>query len=176
MREPENAVVAAVGLGGDADTIGSMCGAICGALYGRVWIPARWFDAIENDSEHGRDYAVDLAAKLALLDLHLPLKCVVNGGRAAITAAAAADDADDGDAHAGGGGDGGVISTSSWTDDRGGASPATCRRESEEARGSAAYKSVEKAYSQYQSPNPVDRAAGSSLREFAAAAIKSKKF
>ena len=162
MREPENAVVAAVGLGGDADTIGSMCGALCGALYGRIWIPARWFDAIENDGEHGRDYAVDLAAKLAELDLHAPLKCAVNGSHAAA--------ADDDDAAAGG-----VSSTSSWTDDRGGASPATCRRESEAARGSAAYKAVEKAYSQYRSPNPIERAAGSSLREFAAAAIKSKE-
>ena len=72
--EPENAMVAAVGLGGDANTIGSICGAMCGALHGKAWIPARWFDRIENDGAYGRDYVVDIAAELAELGLLVPLK------------------------------------------------------------------------------------------------------
>lgn len=53
-------------MGGDADIIG--------ALHGREWIPGRWFDYIEANSEanlgRGRDFAIDLAKKLAAMDLN----------------------------------------------------------------------------------------------------------
>jgi poly(ADP-ribose) glycohydrolase ARH3 len=43
----ENAITYAVSLGGDADTIGSMCGAIAGACYGIESLPERW-NKLEN--------------------------------------------------------------------------------------------------------------------------------
>jgi poly(ADP-ribose) glycohydrolase ARH3 len=55
----ESAVSYAVGLGGDADTLGSMTGAIAGACYGIEGIPARWVDEVEN-----REYIEGLARKL----------------------------------------------------------------------------------------------------------------
>ena len=42
----EEAVVAAVNLGGDADTQGVVTGALAGALYGVETIPQRWLDAL----------------------------------------------------------------------------------------------------------------------------------
>lgn len=157
--------MAAVGLGGDADTVGSMCGQLCGALHGSTWIPTRWYDAIEN-GEHGRDYAIGLVAELSALDLHdVPLNCVVGAGAGA-----------GGSGGSGGNGDGAMISSSgggasasSSTYGRDGSSPATCRRESEAARESEAYKSVVAANMRSLSSNPVESAAGSSPREFAAA-------
>ncbi|MGB5552617.1 MAG: ADP-ribosylglycohydrolase family protein, partial [Thermoanaerobaculia bacterium] len=44
------AVVEAVALGGDTDSIGAMTGAIAGATYGASAIPPAWFDALEEDS------------------------------------------------------------------------------------------------------------------------------
>jgi len=44
----EEAVVYAVSLGGDADTIGAMTGAIAGACWGIEAIPQRWRDKLEN--------------------------------------------------------------------------------------------------------------------------------
>lgn len=38
----EDAVVSAVNLGGDADTVAAVCGGMAGALYGIQCIPARW--------------------------------------------------------------------------------------------------------------------------------------
>ncbi len=55
----EKAVVYAVSLGGDADTIGAMTGAIAGACYGIECIPVEWRDKIEN-----RHYIDQLAIKL----------------------------------------------------------------------------------------------------------------
>jgi poly(ADP-ribose) glycohydrolase ARH3 len=43
-----NAVLSAVSLGGDADTIGSMTGAIAGACYGVEGIPSQWRETLEN--------------------------------------------------------------------------------------------------------------------------------
>jgi poly(ADP-ribose) glycohydrolase ARH3 len=57
-----------VGLGGDTDTIGAMAGALVGALHGSSWIPARWFDNIEN-GVHGRDEMLALARRLAKIDI-----------------------------------------------------------------------------------------------------------
>jgi poly(ADP-ribose) glycohydrolase ARH3 len=59
-----NAVLYAVKLGGDTDTIGAMCGAISGAYHGIEAIPPRWLNALENGM-YGRDYALDLAGQLA---------------------------------------------------------------------------------------------------------------
>jgi len=67
-RTPEECIIRAVGFGGDTDTIGAMAGALVGALHGTAWIPARWYDAIEN-GERGRAEIVTLARRLARLDL-----------------------------------------------------------------------------------------------------------
>ena len=55
----EEVVVAAVNLGGDADTIGAVAGALAGARYGASAIPERWLGVL-----HGRDELIDLADRL----------------------------------------------------------------------------------------------------------------
>lgn len=60
----EEAVVYAVSLGGDADTIGAMAGAIAGALHGVEAVPSSWWDALENGRD-GRDDVVELGRRLA---------------------------------------------------------------------------------------------------------------
>jgi len=55
----KEAVVYAVSLGGDTDTIGAMTGAIAGAFWGIEGIPAEWVKNIEN-----ADYIKELARKL----------------------------------------------------------------------------------------------------------------
>ncbi|MBP5543075.1 MAG: ADP-ribosylglycohydrolase family protein [Kiritimatiellae bacterium] len=47
----EDALIAAVNLGGDADSIGAVCGQLAGAKYGLSAIPERWLHAIKD---HGR--------------------------------------------------------------------------------------------------------------------------
>lgn len=59
----KNAVVYAVSLGGDTDTIGAMTGAIAGAFHGVNAIPTSWMEAMENGLK-GRDYVRDMAALL----------------------------------------------------------------------------------------------------------------
>lgn len=59
----EDAVVYAVSLGGDTDTIGAMTGAISGGFYGRKAIPERWVSKLENTPK-GKDYIESLAVKL----------------------------------------------------------------------------------------------------------------
>ena len=44
----EDALVAAVNLGGDADSIGAVCGQLAGAKYGLDAIPKRWLAAIKD--------------------------------------------------------------------------------------------------------------------------------
>lgn len=44
----EEAIVAAVNLGGDADTVGAVAGQIAGARYGLAAIPARWTSALAS--------------------------------------------------------------------------------------------------------------------------------
>ena len=44
----EDALVAAVNLGGDSDTIGAVCGQVAGAYYGFDAIPDRWVKAIKT--------------------------------------------------------------------------------------------------------------------------------
>ena len=65
---PEECLIRAVNFGGDTDTIGAMAGAQLGSLYGSEWIPSRWYNQIEN-KRHGRDFMIDLAKKLARLDI-----------------------------------------------------------------------------------------------------------
>jgi poly(ADP-ribose) glycohydrolase ARH3 len=59
----EEAVVYAVGLGGDTDTIGAMAGALSGAYLGASQIPARWLEALE-EGKHGKSYIDQLAHEL----------------------------------------------------------------------------------------------------------------
>ncbi len=59
----EHAVVYAVMLGGDTDTIGAMTGAIAGALHGIEAIPVEWYEGLENSAK-GRDYVRTLSARL----------------------------------------------------------------------------------------------------------------
>lgn len=59
----KDAVVYAVSLGGDTDTIGAMTGAIAGAFHGVEGIPTEWLNALEN-GEKGRDYVWQLAETL----------------------------------------------------------------------------------------------------------------
>ena len=47
-RDFKSAVIYAVSLGGDADTIGAMTGAIAGACYGIEGIPSQWRETVEN--------------------------------------------------------------------------------------------------------------------------------
>jgi len=44
----EEALVTAVNLGGDADTVGAVCGALAGADFGLSGIPSRWLEALEG--------------------------------------------------------------------------------------------------------------------------------
>jgi poly(ADP-ribose) glycohydrolase ARH3 len=67
----EEAVVYAVNLGGDADTLGAMTGAIAGAYHGEDAIPARWLDALEGGAK-GRDHVRALARRLAAFACGLP--------------------------------------------------------------------------------------------------------
>ncbi|MEN9506179.1 MAG: hypothetical protein RI958_2105 [Actinomycetota bacterium] len=52
----EDAVVAAVNLGGDADTVGCVTGALAGAVHGVQQIPSRWATYVNGsiDTPHGR--------------------------------------------------------------------------------------------------------------------------
>jgi poly(ADP-ribose) glycohydrolase ARH3 len=59
----EEAVINAIALGGDTDSIGAMTGSMAGALHGVRAIPARWLSCLEN-GPRGRDYAVLLAERL----------------------------------------------------------------------------------------------------------------
>lgn len=60
----EEAVVYAVSVGGDTDTIGAMAGAIAGGLHGVDAVPDRWWEALE-DATRGRDHVVELGERLA---------------------------------------------------------------------------------------------------------------
>jgi len=58
-RDLEQAVVLAVSLGGDTDTLGAMAGALAGAYWGLAAVPARWLGALENQ-KGGRDEVLAL--------------------------------------------------------------------------------------------------------------------
>jgi len=55
----EQAILAAVNLGGDADTVGACCGALAGAYWGLEAIPRRWCSELE-----GYEGLVELAGKV----------------------------------------------------------------------------------------------------------------
>lgn len=58
-RGPEMAILAAVNLGGDADTVGACCGALAGACWGHEALPVRWRRDLE-----GHDRLVRLAERV----------------------------------------------------------------------------------------------------------------
>jgi ADP-ribosyl-[dinitrogen reductase] hydrolase len=60
----EDAIVAAVNLGDDADTTGAVAGALAGARWGYSAIPQRWLDVL-----HGREELEALADRLLELSL-----------------------------------------------------------------------------------------------------------
>jgi ADP-ribosylglycohydrolase len=55
----ETAVIEAVNLGGDSDTIGAVAGQLAGAVFGASTIPARWLDPLVS-----RERLVELAGRL----------------------------------------------------------------------------------------------------------------
>ncbi len=55
----EHAILSAINLGGDADTVGACTGALAGAYWGIDAIPCRWYSALE-----GHDELVLLAERL----------------------------------------------------------------------------------------------------------------
>ncbi|KMY66473.1 hypothetical protein AAU61_14990 [Desulfocarbo indianensis] len=58
----EQAIVLAVSLGGDTDTIGAMAGALAGAYWGLDALPAAWLNGLEN-GDQGRDYVLSLCPR-----------------------------------------------------------------------------------------------------------------
>lgn len=58
-----DAVTYAIGLGGDADTLGAMTGAIAGAYGGLNAVPKEWLELMEN-KEKGLEYIIDLGKQL----------------------------------------------------------------------------------------------------------------
>ena len=63
----EDAVLTAVNLGRDADTVGAVCGQLAGAVYGEAAIPARWRQRLALKERIGRlaDGLVAFGAALA---------------------------------------------------------------------------------------------------------------
>jgi ADP-ribosyl-[dinitrogen reductase] hydrolase len=61
--DAEAAVVRAVNMGDDADTVGAVTGAVAGARFGASALPDRWLDAVD-----GTDELRSLAAELLALD------------------------------------------------------------------------------------------------------------
>jgi poly(ADP-ribose) glycohydrolase ARH3 len=65
LRNPgsfSEALLWAVGMGGDTDTIGAMAGAIAGAKFGMEGIPREWLAQLEN-GEEGKDFLLSLARR-----------------------------------------------------------------------------------------------------------------
>jgi len=62
----QEAVLYAISLGGDTDTIAAMTGAISGAFYGVESIPDEWKNKLE-DKEKGKSYIEKLAGELWLI-------------------------------------------------------------------------------------------------------------
>ncbi len=63
----ENALIRAVNMGGDADTIGAVTGALAGAYFGLGAIPARWLETLQD-----REIIEELADRLYELSKDLP--------------------------------------------------------------------------------------------------------
>jgi ADP-ribosyl-[dinitrogen reductase] hydrolase len=47
----EKAILSAINLGGDADTVGACCGALAGAYWGMKAVPVRWTRDLEGYNE-----------------------------------------------------------------------------------------------------------------------------
>lgn len=62
-RSFEDALVEAVNRGGDADTIGAICGGLAGAVYGYSEIPERWIEAMDEDLRKKLDFFAKMAEK-----------------------------------------------------------------------------------------------------------------
>jgi len=65
LRKPysfNEAIIKALSLGGDTDTIGAMTGAIAGAKYGINGLPKEWLNILENDIE-GKDFIFEMVDK-----------------------------------------------------------------------------------------------------------------
>ena len=67
----EDAVIFAVNLGGDTDSVAAMTGAIAGAFHGARALPTRWRAALE-EGERGAAYVESLADRL--LERHLAMR------------------------------------------------------------------------------------------------------
>lgn len=65
-KSPEMAILSAVNLGGDADTVGACTGALAGACWGMDALPKRWMAGLERYEE-----LVQLAEELWLLKKYL---------------------------------------------------------------------------------------------------------
>ncbi|GLI67029.1 hypothetical protein VaNZ11_011213 [Volvox africanus] len=67
--KPEQAVMVAASMGGHAPAMTQVVGALAGALHGKDWVPARWWDALENDEEGytGRDAVIEVGRAMARL-------------------------------------------------------------------------------------------------------------
>ncbi len=65
-QDPESAIIRAVNLGGDTDTIGAMAGAVAGAYHGAEALPQRWTQALE-EGDKGKGYVIELADRLLAL-------------------------------------------------------------------------------------------------------------
>ncbi|SHJ45367.1 ADP-ribosylglycohydrolase family protein [Desulfofundulus thermosubterraneus] len=61
----EGAVVRAVNLGGDADTVGAVTGGLAGVMYGYDAIPARWLDKFDGRQKERLDGVVIELVRLA---------------------------------------------------------------------------------------------------------------
>ncbi len=59
----EQAIVLAVSLGGDTDTIGAMAGALAGSYWGLDALPAAWLNRLENQGA-GRDHVLALCRRI----------------------------------------------------------------------------------------------------------------
>ena len=57
----EDAIVQAVNLGGDADTIGAIAGGLAGAIYGYSAIPGRWKSRLSDDVRADLDRLAEMA-------------------------------------------------------------------------------------------------------------------
>jgi poly(ADP-ribose) glycohydrolase ARH3 len=65
LRNPSSfadAVLGAISMGGDTDTIGAMAGAMAGARFGIQGIPAEWLEYLENGFE-GKDFITSMVGR-----------------------------------------------------------------------------------------------------------------
>ena len=60
-RTFEDALVEAINRGGDADTIGAICGGMAGAMYGYSKIPERWIKSLGEDLKNMLDQLAEAA-------------------------------------------------------------------------------------------------------------------